>query len=164
MTAADKLAATLSARGADTVFGLPGGGPNLEVIGAAEAAGLRFVLAHGETAGCIMAATYGLLTGRTAMAIATRGPGAASAVNGAAQATLDRYPLLLVTDCVPNHDSERVAHQRIDQLAMMGPVTKWSGRLRNDTTAQATIDRALEIISAAPHGAVHLDLDPHASA
>jgi hypothetical protein len=45
--------------GADTVFGLPGGGPNLDVVGAAEDAGLRFVLAHGETASCIMAGTYG---------------------------------------------------------------------------------------------------------
>ena len=89
-------------RGADIVFGFPGGGPNLEVVGAALDAGLRFVLTHGETTACMMAATYGLLTGRPGMAIATRGPGAACAVNGAAQATLDRFPLLVVTDCVPS--------------------------------------------------------------
>src|SRR6185437_9956 len=47
------------AAGAGTrlMFGVPGGGPNLDVVGAAEAAGLRFVLAHGETAATIMAAT-----------------------------------------------------------------------------------------------------------
>ncbi|HEX9356347.1 MAG TPA: hypothetical protein VF933_21335 [Streptosporangiaceae bacterium] len=28
------------------MFGVPGGGPNLDVVGAAAAAGLRFVLTH----------------------------------------------------------------------------------------------------------------------
>ena len=104
MDLAEALSDAVRRRGADTVFGLPGGGPNLEVVGACDASGLRFVLAHGETAASIMASAYGLLTGRPAMAIATRGPGAASAANGAAQATLDRYPLLLVTDCVSAGD------------------------------------------------------------
>ena len=38
---------------AAVLFGLPGGGPNLDVLGAAERAGLRFVLAHGETGAAI---------------------------------------------------------------------------------------------------------------
>jgi acetolactate synthase-1/2/3 large subunit len=153
---AEALSDAVRRRGADTVFGLPGGGPNLEVVGACDAAGLRFVLAHGETAASIMAAAYGLLTGRPAMAIGTRGPGATSAVNGAAQATLDRYPLLLVTDCVSTTDRARVAHQRIDQQALMRPVTKWSGRLGATTDAAAAIDLA----ASHPRGAVHLDFDP----
>ena len=107
--------------GSDTVFGVPGGGPNLALIGAAEDAGLRFVLTHGETAAAITASTYGLLTGAPSMAIATRGPGAASTVNGVAQATLDRAPLVFVSDCVPSSETERVAHQRIDQVALLTP-------------------------------------------
>jgi acetolactate synthase I/II/III large subunit len=154
------LAEGLLAHGADTVFGLPGGGPNLEVVGAIEQAGLRFVLAHGETASCIMAGTYGLLRGRPAMAIATRGPGAASAVNGAAQATLDRFPLLLVTDCVSSLDRERVAHQRIDQQHMLAAVTKFSGSLANGPRAKENVRAAITLAGTAPAGAVHLDYDP----
>ena len=55
--------AALARAGTRLVFGVPGGGPNLDVVGAAEAAGLRFVLAHGETAATIMAATSADLTG-----------------------------------------------------------------------------------------------------
>jgi acetolactate synthase-1/2/3 large subunit len=157
------LAEGVRVRGADTVFGLPGGGPNLEVVGAVETAGLRFVLAHGETAASIMAGTYGLLTGRPAMAIATRGPGAASAVNGAAQATLDRFPLLLVTDCVGEAESQRVAHQRIDQLQLMSGVTKWSGRLAESPRSADAVRAALDLAAANPMGAVHLDYDPTAT-
>ena len=154
------LAEGVRDRGAGVVFGFPGGGPNLEVVGAVADAGLRFVLAHGETAACIMAGTYGLLTGRPALAIATRGPGAASAVNGAAQATLDRFPLLVVTDCVSSADSDRYAHQRIDQQQMLGAVTKWSGSLTASPGAADTVRAALRLAGTHPAGAVHLDYDP----
>ena len=158
---ATALAEAVGERGADTVFGLPGGGPNLEMVGALRAAGLSFVLAHGETSACIMAATYGLLTGRPGLAIATRGPGAANAANGAAQATLDRFPLLVVTDCVPSVDRERVAHQRFDQLQLFAAVTKWSGRLADSPRTGDAVRAALDLAAARPVGAVHLDYDPH---
>lgn len=149
--------------GSDTVFGVPGGGPNLALIGAAEDAGLRFVLTHGETAAAITASTYGLLTGAPSMAIATRGPGAASTVNGVAQATLDRAPLVFVSDCVPSSETERVAHQRIDQVALLTPVTKWSGRLGGDDAAGEVAGAAVELAGTPPPGAVHLDFDPGAA-
>ena len=158
---AKALAAGVRDRGAEIVFGLPGGGPNLDVVGAIGDVGLRFVLAHGETAACIMAGTFGLLTGRPALAIATRGPGAASALNGAAQATLDRFPLLLVTDCVPSPDKARFAHQRIDQQQLLGPVTKWSGRVSLSADATDLVRNALDFAAARPAGAVHLDYDPN---
>jgi acetolactate synthase-1/2/3 large subunit len=146
--------------GADTVFGLPGGGPNLEVVGAVNEAGLRFVLAHGETAACMMAATYGLLTGRPGLAIATRGPGAACAMNGAAQATLDRFPLVLLTDCVPAARRDQFAHQRFDQQQMLAPVTKWSGSLAHSPQAVDGVRAAFALAAARPAGTVHLDYDP----
>ena len=154
------LAEGVRERGADVVFGFPGGGPNLEVVGAAVEAGLRFVLTHGETTACMMAATYGLLTGRPGLAIATRGPGAACSVNGAAQATLDRFPLLLVTDCVPSADRDLFGHQRFDQQQMLTPVTKFSGRLSNSTSAADAVRTALDLAAARPAGAVHMDYDP----
>lgn len=161
-TATDALVTALARHGSDTVFGVPGGGVNLALIGAAERAGMRFVLTHGETAGAIAAATYGLLTGAPAMALATRGPGAASAVNGAAQATLDRYPLVLATDCVSASDTGRVAHQRLDQTGLLRPVTKWSGTIGDDAGAPATAEMAVSLAARPPRGAVHLDVDPGA--
>ena len=155
----DLLARGVARHGADTVFGLPGGGPNLDVVGAAGRAGLRFVLAHSETAACIMAATYGLLRGRTALAIATRGPGVTSAANGVAQATLDRFPLLFVSDCVPAGQGDRVVHQRLDQSALMAPITKWSGTLGTYRSGEV-VEASLRLAAADPPGAVHLDFDP----
>src|SRR5262245_56070763 len=107
----------LRAAGVRRMFGMPGGGPNLDMIGAAAAHGVPFTLAHGETAACVMAGAFGLLTGTTGVALVTRGPGLTSAVNGLAQANLDRAPLLLLADRVPAEQRDRIAHQRLDQLA-----------------------------------------------
>ncbi len=160
---ADVLADGLRRSGADTAFGLPGGGPNLDVVGALDRAGLRFVLAHDETNAAIMAGTYGLLVGRPALAVATRGPGAANGANGVAQATLDRFPLLFVTDCVAEADRARVSHQRLDQRALFAPITKATGTIGEaGGDASAVVGSALSTALAAPRGAVHLDYDPTA--
>lgn len=147
--------------GTDTVFGVPGGGANLEIVGAGVDAGMRFVLTHGETAACIAAGTYGLLRDQPGVATVTRGPGAASAVNGLAQATLDRFPLLLVSDVVAAAQRKRVAHQRLDQPAMMRPAAKWSGTIGSGDASNVAA-AAVELAQIAPMGGVHLDFDPSA--
>jgi acetolactate synthase-1/2/3 large subunit len=160
---AAKVIATALAEGGSTVmFGVPGGGNNLEIIGAAEAAGIRFVLAHAETAATIMAAVHADLTGEPTAVVVTRGPGAASAVNGVAQARLDRQPLVVLTDAVSTADYARVSHQRIDQRALFGPVTKATGTLGSDDGAAEVAERAVRLASEAPGGPVHLDFDPAA--
>jgi acetolactate synthase-1/2/3 large subunit len=156
--AEDRLAAELAGTGARAAFGVPGGGANLDMVGALQRHGLRFVLAHGETAACIMASTYGFLTGSVSAAVVTRGPGAASAVNGAAQATLDRQPLVLVSDAVAQTDHHRVAHQRIDQRALTEPVCKRSGPLCDRSASSAPT-----LAASWPPGCVHLDQDPTAA-
>ena len=119
------------------MFGLPGGGPNLDVVGAAAMAGLRFVLAHTETAAVIMAATYADLTGRPGAAVVTRGPGLASAVNGIAHAALDRLPVVVIADTVRLADAGRISHQRLDQAALGAVVAKAVVTIGRDRTGEA---------------------------
>ncbi len=156
---AHSLATALKRAGVTTIFGVPGGGPNLQMIGAAEELGIDFILAHGESAACVMASTHGKLTGGVGVAVATRGPGLTSAINGLAQATLDRAPLVLISDTVPAEQSERIAHQRLDQVATAAPVTKWSGVLGHCDPAKV-VAAAIALAVAAPQGAVHLAFDP----
>jgi acetolactate synthase-1/2/3 large subunit len=145
--------------GTELVFGVPGGGSNLDVIGAVEAAGCRFVLAHGETAAGVMAGVTGELTGRPGACVVTRGPGAASAVNAVAQAWLDRQPLVLLTDCVSRGDSARVSHQRLDHESLFGTITKASVRRCADDAGLA--DLIALTVDGRP-GPVHIDIDPDA--
>jgi acetolactate synthase-1/2/3 large subunit len=131
------IATALADAGTTVMFGLPGGGPNLDVVGAAALAGLRFVLAHTETAAVIMAATYADLTGRPGAAVVTRGPGLASAVNGIAHAALDRLPVVVIADTVRLADAGRISHQRLDQAALGAVVAKAVVTIGRDRTAEA---------------------------
>jgi hypothetical protein len=60
LTVSSRTIATALARawrdaGTSVLFGVPGGGANLDVVGAAAGEGIRFVLTHDETAAGIMA-------------------------------------------------------------------------------------------------------------
>ena len=139
-------------------FGVPGGGPNLDVVEAMQAEGIRFVLAHSETAACMMATAYGQVSGRISPVVVTRGPGAAAAVNGAAQATLDRQPLVLITDTVASATRDRVPHQRIDQRSLFAPVTIGSVTF-GQATRDADLSSAIAAATTWPCGAIHIDYD-----
>ena len=157
---ADAIVRALAEAGARLMFGVPGGGPNLDVVGAAAMAGLRFVLAHGETAAVIMAATCADLTGTPGAVVVTRGPGLASAVNGIAHAALDRLPVVVIADTVPA-DASRVSHQRIDQTALGRSVAKAAitvGRPPGEVAA-----RIVRMALAAPSGPVIANMDDSAA-
>ena len=158
---ADAIVRALAQAGTRMVFGVPGGGPNLDVVGAADAAGLRFILAHGETAAVIMAATCADLAGPPGAVVVTRGPGLASAVNGIAHAALDRLPVVVIADTVPAADAGRISHQRIDQAALGRSVAKAAitvGRRHPGEAAARIVRTAL----AAPPGPVIANMDDSA--
>ena len=60
-TLAQEIARQMAEAGVERLFGVPGGGSSLQLIAAAEEAGIPFVLCKTETGGAIMAA----VTGRT---------------------------------------------------------------------------------------------------
>src|ERR687888_341411 len=101
MTVADLIIGRLREAGVQTLFGVPGGGSNLDLIAAAERAGMRFVLTSTETAGALAAMAQAEITGRPGACLTTLGPGAASVANGVACAFLERAPLLVFTDTYP---------------------------------------------------------------
>jgi acetolactate synthase I/II/III large subunit len=160
--AADAVVGALAGAGTRLMFGVPGGGPNLDVVGAATAAGLRFVLAHGETAAAIMAASYADLTGAPGSVLVTRGPGLASAVNGIAHAALDRLPVVVIADTVPAADRDRISHQRIDQAALGRSVAKAARTVGGPHAAQAAESLVREAL-AAPAGPVIATIDDSAT-
>src|SRR5215813_3532677 len=99
-TVADIIVRRLREAGVRALFGMPGGGSNLDLLESAGRSGLPFVLSHTETAGALMACAQAELTGAPGACLATIGPGVASLVNGAAHAFLDRVPLMLLTDAI----------------------------------------------------------------
>ncbi len=97
-TMAGAVTAALAARGTRCIWGVPGGGSSLDLIRAAGDAGLRFVLCRHEGSAAMMAVADAELTGAPGAVLTTKGPGLSNAANGISCATLERAPVLLLTD------------------------------------------------------------------
>jgi acetolactate synthase-1/2/3 large subunit len=161
-TVAEHLAASFASRGVRRMFGVPGGGSSLDVIEAAARLGIDFILTRDETAAVMMAAATAELSGTPGVALTTKGPGTANGVNGVAYASLDRAPVVFLTDGFTVAECGYVTHQVFDQAAMLAPVTKASGRLEGDAAA-AEIEQLLDTALRAPLGPVLMELTSEAA-
>ncbi len=156
MTVPGHIARELKRRGVPAAFGVPGGEGSSGLIQALRRNGIRFVLCHTESQAAFAAAAMAEITGQVGVVVTSLGPGAASVINGAAHALLDRVPLLVITDRFAQAAGPVCGHQFIDQAALFAPVTKGYRRLtRSGVTAAVrdAIDAALEH----PRGPVHID-------
>src|SRR4051812_40124582 len=86
--------------GTPLMVGIPGD-ETLDIIEAVRQRGMRFILTKQETAGAMLAATWGELTGSPGVCVSTRGPGAANMALGVTHAWMDRCPLIAITDQFP---------------------------------------------------------------
>ena len=143
----------LAAHGVTRIFGVPGGGSSLQIIAAAAARGIPFVLTRSEVPALIMAAVTGELTGAPGAALVTKGPGLANAMNGLAYASLDRAPLVLLADGFDPAGLDYQSHQVFDQAALVAPLVKAHSRLASDTPA-AEIADLLDLTLSQPAGPV----------
>jgi acetolactate synthase-1/2/3 large subunit len=152
----DLIARRLVDAGVRTVFGVPGGGGNLDLIESAGRVGLPFVLTSTEAGAAIASTAQAEVAGRPGACLATIGPGAASLTNGVACAHLDRAPLVVLTDCHPLAAGGTYIHQQLDHRALFAPIAKWSGCLTQESAGR-TIDEAFAAVLTEPPGPVHLD-------
>jgi acetolactate synthase-1/2/3 large subunit len=156
ISVADLIVRHLRHAGVGFIFGVPGGGSNLDLIDAAGRAGVPFVLTATETAAALAALAQAEISGRPGACLTTLGPGVASVVNGVACAWLDRAPLLVFTDGHPASAAGIFEHQRLDHRALLAPVTKWSATIsaeNADEVMREAIDRAMT----EPRGPVHIE-------
>ncbi len=157
MTVAEALAQAMEEAGVRRIYGVPGGGSSLDVIEAAARRGIAFTLTKTENAAVMMAGALAESTGRLGVALMTKGPGVANAANGVAYASLDRAPVMVITDGFTPAQLGYITHQVFDQRAMLAPVVKGHGRLDGED-AGAEIRRLVALACTAPCGPVHLEL------
>lgn len=156
-TLAANLISALKHRGAKRIFGVPGGGSSLELIAAARAEGLEFIVTRNENSAVMMAAVTAELSGTLGVALTTLGPGVANAANGIAYACLDRAPVVVISDSIEDDASGFVTHQRFDQLTFTAPITKAGARLES-SSAGAEIERLVAAATSPPLGPVLIEL------
>lgn len=158
----DWLAVELFRRGTRFAFGVPGGGVSLDLLAAAQGAGMRTVITAREDAAAMMGGVAGRLANAPGFAFSTKGPGLASATNGLASALLDRMPLLFVAENFDAAELAYLSHQVFDQSALAaGLFGDVAGGKAEILEARAhAVAPALDVLMSAPEGPSVLLADP----
>src|SRR5262249_27128939 len=154
---AEVIARVCQRHGVKRVFGVPGGGSSLDLIAAFREVGIEYILTRTETAAVIMAAATAEANGTFGVAMTTQGPGVASAVNGMAQASLDRSPVILISDGWTARQAAFDTHQVFDQQGVLKPLVKASTRLEGDQVT-SELEALIAVMKQAPWGPAYVEL------
>ena len=157
MNVSQALAEVMRECGVKRIFGVPGGGSSLDLIEAAGAEGIEFILARNENAAVMMAAVTAELSGSIGVVLTTKGPGATNAANGVAYASLDRSPVLFITDGFSPEQQDYITHQVFSQKELLAPITKGHSRLDGQVEKRDILN-LVELATTPPFGPVHIEL------
>ena len=128
MKASELLVKALENEGVRVIYGVPGE-ENLDFLEALRHSSIELIVTRHEQGAAFMAATYGRLTGKAGVCLATLGPGATNLVTGAAYAQLGAFPMLMITAQKPIKSSKQGHFQIVDVVRMMGPLTKYTRQI-----------------------------------
>jgi acetolactate synthase-1/2/3 large subunit len=157
MNASDIFVKALENEGVEIIYGVPGE-ENLDFLEALRKSSIKLILTRHEQGAAFMAATYGRLTGKTGVCLATLGPGATNFVTAAAYAQLGGFPLMMITGQKPIKHSKQGQFQIIDVVSMMRPITKYAKQIVNVSMVASMVREAFRQAEEERPGAVHLEL------
>ncbi|MHA1128342.1 MAG: acetolactate synthase large subunit, partial [Alphaproteobacteria bacterium] len=157
MKASDLLVKALENEGVEYIFGVPGE-ENLDFLESLRTSSIKLVLTRHEQGAGFMAATYGRLTGKAGVCLATLGPGATNLVTPAAYAQLGAMPMMMITGQKPIKKSKQGRFQIVDIVNMMRPLTKYAHQIVNANTIPSVVREAFRLAEEERPGAVHIEL------
>lgn len=157
MKASDLFVKALENEGVEYVFGIPGE-ENLDFLDSLKNSKIKLILTRHEQGAAFMAATYGRMTGKAGVCLATLGPGATNFVTSAAYAQLGAMPMLMITGQKPINSSKQGRFQIVDIVRMMEPLTKSSKQIVNGGMIPSLVRDGFRLAEEERPGAVHLEL------
>lgn len=155
--ASDLFVKALEAEGVDYIFAVPGE-ENLDMLESLRTSTITLILTRHEQGAGFMAATYGRLTGKAGVCMATLGPGATNLATPAAYAQLGGMPLIMITGQKPIKTSKQGQFQIIDIVDLFQPICKMTKQIVHGNTIPALVREAFRTAEEERPGAVLLEL------
>lgn len=157
MKASDLFIKALENEGVQYIFGVPGE-ENLDFLNSLKNSSIQLIITRHEQGAGFMAATYGRLTGKPGVCIATLGPGATNFVTPAAYAQLGGMPMFMITGQKPIKKSKQGRFQIVDIVDLMRPITKFTKQIVNANNIAPLVRECFRLATEERPGAVHLEL------
>ena len=153
----DLFVEALVNEGVEYIFAVPGE-ENLDMLESIRKSKIRLILTRHEQGAGFMAATYGRLTGRAGVCMATLGPGATNFATPAAYAHLGAFPLIMITGQKPIKKSKQGQFQIIDVVKLFSPICKISKQIVNANAIPSIVRESFRVAEEERPGAVLLEL------
>ncbi|MCU9533645.1 acetolactate synthase AlsS [Streptococcus sp. CSL10205-OR2] len=139
------------------VFGIPGAKID-KVFDTLEDKGPQLIVSRHEQNAAFMAQAIGRITGEPGVVIATSGPGISNLATGLVTATAEGDPVLAIGGQVKRADLLKRAHQSMDNVAMLSPITKYSAEIHDGNTISETIANAYRRAKSGKPGASFISI------
>ena len=158
MKASDLFVQALENEGVEYIFGIPGE-ENLDILESLrKSKKIKLVLTRHEQGAAFMAATFGRLTGKAGVCLATLGPGATNFTTPAAYGFLGGFPLVMITGQKPIKKSKQGQFQIVDVVQLFAPICKMTKQIVNANTIPSLVREAFRIAEEEKPGPVLLEL------
>jgi acetolactate synthase-1/2/3 large subunit len=155
--ASDLFIKVLEQEGVEYVFAVPGE-ENLDMLESLRTYSIQLVLTRHEQGAGFMAATYGRLTGKAGVCMATLGPGATNFATPAAYAHLGAFPVVMITGQKPIKKSKQGMFQIIDVVNLFDPICKFAKQIVHGNTIPALVREAFRLAQEERPGAALIEL------
>jgi len=142
--------------GVDTVFCLPGESFLGILDTLLDTPEIKLVTCRHEAGAAFMAEAYGKLTGKPAVCLVTRGPGACNASIGVHNAKHDSTPMLVLIGHATRYEVQREAFQEIEYRHMYLELTKWVAQIDTVDRIPEFVSRAFNLATSGRQGPVAL--------
>jgi acetolactate synthase I/II/III large subunit len=142
MRAADQIVRTLKAHGISRVYCVPGES-YLTLLDALYDSDIQVIVCRHEGGAGFMACAEAKLTGKTAVYLASRGPGATNASIAVHMAEQDALPVILMLGQVSRQERLRGVFQEMDYTSVFGSMAKGVYEINDGMRVRELLSRGL---------------------
>ena len=157
LTGAQIVMQVLHQQGVDSIFGYPGGAI-MPIYDALYDSEIKHYLCRHEQGVAFAAVGYSRASRKTAVCMATSGPGATNLITGLADAYADSIPLVAITGQVPTTAMGTDSFQEVDIISLAMAATKHCFQVTSVDDLQPVLEQAFAIASSGRQGPVLVDI------
>ncbi len=147
----------LERQGIEIIAGIPGGS-NLPIYDAMGKSSIKHILSRHEQGAGFIAQGMARTTGKTAVCMATSGPGVTNLLTAIADARLDSIPLVAITGQVTHSLIGTDAFQEVDTYGLTIPITKHNFLVQSCEELLRVVPEAFRIAASGRPGPVVIDI------
>lgn len=159
VTGAEAILKCLVEEDINIIFGYPGGAimPFYDALYGYQDK-IQHILTRHEQGAIHAAQGFARVTRKTAVAVATSGPGATNLFTGLADALMDSTPLVCITGQVFSHLLGSDAFQEVDVIGSTTSITKWNYQVTKAEEIPEIMAKAFTIANSGRPGPVLVDI------